>query len=100
MGYYTSHELEIISNNDNSIDYEKEISEESDYQDCFEESIKWYEHEKDMRKYSLKHPETVFKLSGEGEESGDLWQEYYKDGLMQRCNALIQYPDFDKNLLD
>jgi hypothetical protein len=99
MGYYTYYKLEIVSGNDSTTDYEKEIGELSGYRNCFEESIKWYEHEKDMRQYSLKHPNTLFKLSGEGEESGDLWQEYYLNGKMQLVTAQIVFDDFDESKL-
>ena len=99
MGYYTRHKLEIIEGNDNFTDYEKEISDSAGYSLCFEEEIKWYDHEDVMRIYSLKHPGTVFKLIGEGEENGDIWHEYYKNGLMQRCKAEIIIEPFNENLL-
>jgi|LakMenEpi03Aug12_release.lakeMendotaPanAssembly.Ray.scaffolds.fasta_scaffold51249_3 hypothetical protein len=99
MGYYTSHQLEIVKGNDGVTDYKKQISELSGYNDCFDESIKWYEHETDMRSYSLEHPNTLFKLSGEGEESGDIWAEYYLNGKMQRVIAIIVFEDFDESKL-
>ncbi len=89
MGYYTRHELEVLQGNDHETDYEQEISENADYGSCFEDEIKWYEHEKDMREYSKKHPKTVFALKGEGEEIGDIWTEYYKNGKMQKDKAKI-----------
>jgi len=52
-----------------------------------------------MRQYSLKHPNTLFKLSGEGEESGDIWQEYYLNGKMQLVTAQIVFDDFDESKL-
>jgi hypothetical protein len=99
MGYYTLHQLEIVKGNDGVTDYKKEISELSKYNDCFSDEIKWYEHETDMREYSLKHPNTLFKLSGEGEESGDIWAEYYLNGNMQRVIAVIVFDDFDESKL-
>ncbi len=99
MGYYTRHELEIVDSNDYVTDYKKEISEIADYTSLFNESCKWYDHEKDMRAYSKKHPNTVFKLSGEGEETGDLWHEYYLNGKMQRANAIITFDKYDANKL-
>ena len=100
MGYYTRHELEIISGDDYITDYKKEIGEISGYGNCLYDSIKWYEHEKDMRKYSKNHPNTLFKLIGEGEESGDLWHEYYLNGKMQRVKAQIIFEDFDSKKLE
>lgn len=100
MGYYTRHELEVVQGDNNETDYEAEISELADYGNCFDDECKWYEHENDMRAYSLKHPQTVFALKGEGEESGDIWTEYYKNGKMQKCKAKIVVDDYNENLLD
>ena len=100
MGYYTRHELEVLQGDDYKTDYEQEISELADCGSCFCDEIKWYEHEKDMRAYSLKHPETVFVLKGEGEEAGDIWVEYYKNGKMQREKAKIVVDDYNESLLE
>lgn len=99
MGYYTRYELEIVEGNDNVTNYEEEISELYGYGSCFEDSIKWYRHIEDMKKYSLKHPKTLFKLIGEGEEAGDLWVEYYLNGKIQQVKAKIIYDDFDSSKL-
>lgn len=99
MGYYTSHKLEIIEGNDYVTDYEKEIGEVSGYRNPFDDSCKWYEHEKDMRAYSKKHPKTLFKLSGDGEKNGDLWHEYYLNGKMQRVKAEIVFANYDASKL-
>ena len=100
MGYYTNFSLEIVKGNDYETDYESEIGEISEYgSSTFEESIKWYDHEKHMRQYSLLHPEVLFKLSGDGEENGDIWAEYYSNGKMQRVKARIVIDDFDETKL-
>lgn len=100
MGYYTRHELEIKKGEDYSIDYEEEIGECSEYGSCvFSEEIKWYNHEEYMREYSKKHPQVVFALKGIGEEEGDIWIEYYKNGLMQRENAKITFGEYSERLL-
>lgn len=99
MGYYTTHKLEILENQDYSVDYEKEISELADYQNCFDDEIKWYGHEEDMRRYSEKYPNVLFKLYGDGEENGDLWVEYYRNGLMQREKAKITFNEFNESKL-
>jgi hypothetical protein len=45
------------------------------------------------------YPDALFKLSGEGEESGDIWIEYYQNGKVQVCKAIISFASFDSNLL-
>ena len=64
----------------------------------FEDEIKWYNHENDMRKYSKMFPKATFIVSGVGEEEGDYWKEYYKNGKMVRCNGdmTIAYDTFDE----
>lgn len=95
MGYYTRHELEIVRGDDNETDYQNDLTELTDYDCLFEDEIKWYDHESDLREFSKKHPKTLFRLSGEGGESGDLWNEYYKNGKMQLCKAKIVFDDYD-----
>lgn len=99
MGYYTSYSLEVIEGDDLKTDYEEEIGKEFDYGNPFDDSCKWYEHERDMRSFSKKHPNTLFKLIGDGEENGDQWHEYYQNGKMQRCEAVVIFPEFDPTKL-
>ena len=100
MGYYTEYDLEVI-NGDNTVDYKDEIGKASQYGsgDIFGEELKWYNHEEDMIAFSKKHPTVTFKLMGDGEESGDTWIQYFKNGKSQRCGAIITYPDFDEDKL-
>ena len=97
MGYYTKYELAIISGN-NEVDHEYQISKALDYSP-FEETCKWYGHEEDMKQYSFRYPDTIFELSGEGEESGDIWKKYYKNGKVQVCKAIITFDEFDESKL-
>lgn len=71
---------------------EEEGGEGFIHMEC-DEWIKWYEHDRDMLDISMKFPDTVFVLSGEGEESGDLWKTYYKNGVKQDAPAIITYPE-------
>lgn len=66
--------------------------------DCDEE-CKWDDHESEMIELSKTFPDIVFKLHGEGEENGDLWDQYFMNGRMQYCPAEIVYPPFDKTQL-
>lgn len=63
------------------------------------DDVKWYDHEKDMRELSIKYPETVFVLRGEGEENDDSWYKYFKNGKMQDCYAKITYDEYNENEL-
>lgn len=103
MGYYTRHELEIVKGDNDLIDEFRDISEDArhaiDSNGDSEESCKWCTHEDELRKFSLLHPEALFKLSGEGEESGDIWHEYYQNGKMQLCKAKIVFDNFNAELL-
>lgn len=100
MGYYTRYTLEIVSGDDYRTDYEEEIGQLSDYgPNMFSGEIKWYKWEEHMREYSTRHPETVFKLSGEGEEAGDLWHAYFQNGKMQYAKAQIIFEPFDPEKL-
>ena len=99
MGYYTDYALDIIEG-DNDLISELMVksggvsySLHSNGGSC--ESCKWYNHEIDLRNFSLLHPQALFKLKGEGEEAGDIWIEYYRAGKMQRCNAKITFDEFD-----
>lgn len=59
------------------------------------EEMKWYDHESYMRGMSLSLPDVLLELSGEGEDSGDMWRKYFLNGKMQVCRAKIIYPQFD-----
>lgn len=63
------------------------------------QACKWYENHKDMIKFSKKYPTILFTLKGEGEESGDLWMKYFKNGKVQMARAQISFAEFDEKLL-
>ena len=79
-------------------DYEEDVSV-TDFQLDADDVFKWYEHNGEMLELSEQFPETVFCLSGKGEESGDLWKSYYKNGKMQYCPARIVFDEFDESKL-
>jgi hypothetical protein len=60
---------------------------------------KWYNRETELRTFSKKYPGVVFELRGEGEDSADLWIQYYRNGKMQICKAILTYPPFDEKEL-
>ena len=95
MGYYTRYELTV----EDCERHEKEIELIAGYSGLFDDELKWYEHESNMREHSLNHPNVLFRLDGEGEESGDIWIEYYKNGKMQKTKAKLMFDDFREELL-
>lgn len=99
MGYYTYYSLEVLDGDDHITDYKSEISDYADYSSCFSDHIKWYDWESDMREYSKHRKNVLFKLTGEGEEAGDLWHAYFKNGKSQICKARITYDSYSESLL-
>lgn len=116
MGYYTKYELEIVSGpetvtrenecetcgatNERKFTLHSELARECEGWDYARvESGKWYTHEEDMKAFSRKHPDTVFKLSGEGEEVGDIWVKYFKNGKMQADKLVVSLALFDESRL-
>jgi hypothetical protein len=103
MGYYTDFNLEVIGGHHEILAEIIESDEDTFYgldkDGNSYDRVKWYDHEVDMKKVSKEYPELVFKLSGEGEEAGDLWIKYFKNGRMQYCPAKITYDDYDETKL-
>lgn len=59
------------------------------------DSMKWYDHDEECAQMSKRFPGVVFKLHGEGESTGDVWNAYYKDGKVQICRATMMFPPYD-----
>jgi len=99
MGYYTDFKLTMLHHvvDDELIDM---LNEDTGYEwnsDLSLSDVKWYAWEEDMRIISKKLPSVTFKLHGEGEESGDIWEAYFKDGKAQMCQAKITFEEFDES---
>ena len=101
MGYYTRHTLSV-KKGDLEIDYDEKFNEQFEkitgypIESLLEEETKWNKHEKDMRQLSKEFPDNLFELAGEGEESGDIWIEYYQDGKMQRTKGKVVFDPYDE----
>jgi hypothetical protein len=107
MGYQTYFQLEVkgpinltcpTCGHEGEYDHKKLISNFLDY-DPFEEPCKWYDINEDMKKYSNQFPDVLFTINGEGEESGDIWCTYFKNGKRQEEIAEIQTAPFDESKL-
>lgn len=70
------------------------------YGNPFEDANKWYEHQADLRQFSLKYPKALFVLKGNGEENDDMWIKYFKDGKCQTVKAKIVFDEFDESKLE
>ena len=107
MGYYTDYSLTVKNIKDQEefdslvntlkeheiIEYaldngwfNSHVAEFSTY-----DAVKWYDSEKDMMEISKLYPGMYFMLEGSGEEFGDLWREYFKNGITEHCNGNIVF---------
>lgn len=116
MGYYTRYKLKI-----RDVDKDKKINTTLQheiltklygiyggyknpigityFEQIMPEECKWYDHREHMTKLSKLYPNVLLELTGEGEDPGDLWKEYYKNGKMQFVKAQIIYEEFDESKL-
>lgn len=106
MGYQTAYELYVLGTDDSEKiikDLRESCSSAKDSIDEFGNyfsSEKWYDHEKDMKEFSKKYPKIVFKLEGIGDERGDFWHKYFKNGKVQVCEGEIVYPPYRESELE
>ena len=107
MGYDTRYQLDIVEGG--YISDVLSLLNKSDFEEMFfavdehgedANNCKWYDHEDDMKKLSLMFPDIVFDLYGEGDEAGDIWHKYFKNGKMQRCPAKICFDAYDESKLE
>lgn len=103
MGYYTRYSLKIPRNDslidavrNKYVDAGMAISPGGGTRDA----VKWYNHEKDISEFSKEYPILIFQLDGIGEEDGDIWRKYFKNGKIQRVNAILVYDEYDANKLE
>lgn len=95
MGYYTRYTLAVTPDSE---EIWREIAKKYDILYKIVSSggsgklCKCYDHEYDMIELSKKFPEVTFCLHGEGEESVDIWDEYFRNGKKQICKAEIVIP--------
>lgn len=112
MGYYTQFEGSIIGPVDSAVEYRvaNAIADEFWFDDpdfyyvdqvfsaCGE--MKWYDWREDMEKISLQFPTVTIYLHGEGEDSEDMWNAYFKNGKSVVYHAQITYPEFNPKDLE
>lgn len=107
MGYYTNYTISYVAPSPVQFGYDDEtlsnrISTLSGYDLVIGErsdDIKWYDHDEHMRLLSIEYPKLIFVLKGEGEESGDYWLKYYRNGKCQNAKITWTFDQFDENKL-
>ena len=57
------------------------------------DEVKWYEADEDMKELSKAFPDVTFRLHGEGEDHGDVWDYYWLNGHGEICCAVIRMPE-------
>ena len=84
MGYYTTYSLtleegprEQFQKMLEEIDAMMGDNEMSSFESI---NAKWYSYEKDIKQLSLKYPDIIFRVNGDGEDSDDLWQDFWHAG--------------------
>jgi hypothetical protein len=104
MGYYTRYTLTVSSQEEKLIKELREENESAHNAICEKgftaDECKWYDHETDLKTFSKKHPRVLFTLEGEGEESGDIWTLYVKNGKSQLEKAEIIVGDYDPKKME
>lgn len=97
MGYYTNYDLSELT--DAQVEDVNKASGYSFTNSYTSERVKWYLWQDHLKEISLKYPEQVLSISGEGEESGDIWKAYAKNGKLQICQAQIIFEEYDESKL-
>ena len=109
MGYYTNFTLNCYDNCASSFDISSKtefgraltaalheinpyyFDDDFDLKTLPDDYLKWYDHDEDMIKLSLRFPDYIFILEGDGEDSSDLWRTIYYDGQSERLNVKTIY---------
>ncbi|QJD50847.1 hypothetical protein KNV00_gp172 [Streptomyces phage Bmoc] len=110
MGYYTDFRLSVEGSGpvyDKLMEQkDKVIISPGDYDwnfgrwvsDHYTENAKWYDWESDMKSFSLEWPNVLFILEGSGEEPGDMWKAWFRNGAMRKIEAKIVFETIDPEL--
>ena len=100
MGYYTAFSMEtdkpenlwlIQEFRKYSIGADYAVDLDGEYTD----TTKWYKWKDEAIEFSKLYPDILFCISGEGEESGDIWKAYFQNGKHQICQARIVFDPYD-----
>ena len=108
MGYYTKFTLRTEPKTEFDLDELSEMSDGYGWEELgqcvygIDDCVKWYDHTKHLRKFTkkIKNKNILFILEGEGEESGDIWREYHRNGKSIHYQAILTFPEFKEEDLE
>lgn len=92
MGYYTYFHIKLENDVDDNVT--KHIESGDDYvrSALFSgENMKWYGWQEWLQEATNLFPQAKITITGEGEESGDLWRAYAHQGTVQVSRAELRY---------
>ena len=108
MGYQTKFSLKTEPKIKLNLDELSTMSDGYNWEELDEyvygidDCVKWYDHRKHMENFTKnkKYKDILFLLEGEGEESGDIWRQYHKNGKSLHYQAILTFPDFKEKDLE
>lgn len=96
MGYYTTFD---ISDNPEVVQEVIEAKSQYSFYGGQASDVKWYDWKDHCLEVSKDFPNLVINVEGDGEEQGDQWKAYFKNGKVQVCKAIVTFEDFDESKL-
>lgn len=98
MGYYTKYNFTVYPAEATSA-IEEALAGCSGYGNLSEEPIKWYDHENHCKQVTRQVPGVLLSLTGEGEDTGDLWRKDFLDGEIVDIWRFSEIPPPDVSLI-
>lgn len=96
MGYYTTYD---ISANSSKIQDAIENKSGDTFYEGLVSEVKWYSWHQDCLEISKSYADQLIVVEGDGEEQGDQWKAYFKNGKSQVCKAIVTFEKFYQNKL-
>ena len=102
MGYYTDFTVSIDTEDKAVIEkFFDDLTVQSDYDFSGRSNVrsigeaKWYTEETDIKLMSIRYPNLLITVDGDGEESGDVWRSKALNGVYRRTRATMLIPEID-----
>ncbi len=105
MGYYTNYSLAIVIEEDEGKYTKKDIIKHlrREYEEAMRaldeegnslNEAKWYKSDDDMLEFSIRYPNILLVLSGQGQDDEDKWKCYFKNGKSKKIFAKVAFSRF------